>query len=98
MSDTLAGVNSMASGLTGSINNAISALPTLKDQEAAAANVQEFRQRVKKSSSNLKGQVPGIGILARNVTRLNDAITSLSAISHGQSGTDRLLGSLRLFV
>lgn len=98
MSDTLAGVNSMASGLTGSINNAISALPTLKDQEAAAANVQEFQQRVKKSSSNLKGQVPGIGILARNVTRLNDAITSLSAISHGRSGTDRLLASLRLFV
>lgn len=91
MSDTLAGVNSRASGLAGSINHTISALPTLKDQEAAAATVEEFQQRVKTSSSNPPGRAPGIGILARNVTRL-------STIPYGQSGRDGLPGSLRPFV
>ncbi|MDQ2106619.1 hypothetical protein [Azospirillum isscasi] len=79
MSDALAGVNSMVSGLTDSINSAISALQAQKEQEAAAAaNVQEFQKQVNKSSSNLQGQATDIGILAKNVTRLN-VVSNLAA-------------------
>ncbi len=79
MSDALAGVNSMVSGLTDSINNAISALQAQKEQEAAAAaNVQEFQKQVNKSSSNLQGQATDMGILAKNVTRLN-VVSNLAA-------------------
>lgn len=79
MSDALAGVNSMVSDLTDSINNAISALQTQKEQEAAAAaNVQEFQKQANKSSSNLQGQATDIGILAKNVTRLN-VVSNLAA-------------------
>lgn len=79
MSDALAGVNSMVSGLTESINKAIATLQAQKDQEAAAAaNVQEFQKTVNKSSSNLQGQATDIGILAKNVTRLN-VVSNLAA-------------------
>ncbi|WP_448204297.1 hypothetical protein [Azospirillum sp. sgz302134] len=72
MSDALAGVGQMVSDLNKSISAAVERLQAQKDAEkAASANAQEFRKDVRKSASNTIGAATDIGVLAKNVTRLN---------------------------
>ncbi|MBP2316268.1 hypothetical protein [Azospirillum soli] len=79
MSDGMAGVSQMVSDLNKSINSAIERVKAEREaQAAAAANVQEFRKDVRKSSSDSRAFATDIGILAKNTTRLN-VIGSLNA-------------------
>lgn len=72
MSDALAGVSQMVSDLNKSVNAAIERVKAQQEaQSAASANVQEFRKDVRKSASNTAGAATDIGVLAKNVTRLN---------------------------
>lgn len=68
--DGLAGVNSMVSGLTDSINAAVKRLQAQQSADQPE-NVQEFRKDVKKSTMNTRGFATDIGVLAKNMTRLN---------------------------
>ena len=72
MSDGMSGVNQMVSDLNKSISSAIERVKAEKEaQAAAAANVQEFRKDVRKSSSDSRAFATDIGVLAKNTTRLN---------------------------
>ena len=72
MSDAMSGVNQMVSDLNKSVNAAIERVQAQKEaQAAAAADVQNFRKDVRKSSMNTPGMATDIGILSKGVTRLN---------------------------
>ncbi|QCO17090.1 hypothetical protein D3869_17585 (plasmid) [Azospirillum brasilense] len=72
MSDGMAGVNQMVSDLNKSVSAAVERMNAQREAEAAAAaNVQEFRKDVRKSSVNTPGFATDMGVLAKNVTRLN---------------------------
>lgn len=72
MSDGMSGVNQMVSDLNKSISAAVERVKSQQEAQAAAsANVQEFRKDVRKSASNTIGAATDIGVLAKNVTRLN---------------------------
>lgn len=73
----LAGVNSLVSGLTDSINAAVKRLQAQQESNQPE-NVQEFRKDVKKSSLNTRGFATDIGVLAKNTTRLN-VVSNLAA-------------------
>lgn len=72
MSDAMSGVNQMVSDLNKSISAAVERVKAEREAQASAsANVQEFRKDVRKSASNTIGAATDIGVLAKNVTRLN---------------------------
>ncbi|MBP2292724.1 hypothetical protein [Azospirillum rugosum] len=72
MSDAMSGVNQMVSDLNKSITAAVDRVKAQQEAQAAAsANVQEFRKDVRKSASNTIGAATDMGVLAKNVTRLN---------------------------
>lgn len=77
MSDALAGVNSMVSSLTASIDAAVERLAA-QSQASEAENIQEFQKEVRKSSGSSAFFATDIGILARNTTRLN-VVSNLAA-------------------
>lgn len=72
MADALSGVNQMVSDLNKSISAAVDRLNAEKEAQAsAAANAQSYQKTVRKSSSDSRMFATDIGILAKNVTRLN---------------------------
>lgn len=68
--DALAGVNSMVSSLSQSIDNALKALQQ-QQASAAAGEVKTYEKSVNKSSMTTAGYATEIGVLAKNTTRLN---------------------------
>ena len=72
MSDAMAGVGQMVADLNKSVSAAVERLNAQREAQAAAtANVQEFRKDVRKSSVHTPGFATDIGVLAKNMTRLN---------------------------
>ncbi|HYH18739.1 MAG TPA: hypothetical protein VD995_08970 [Azospirillum sp.] len=75
--DALAGVNSMVSDLSKSIDAAMKRLQA-QQQSSSPENVKEFRKDVRKSSAQTSGFATDIGVLAKNTTRLN-VVSALAA-------------------
>lgn len=72
--DGVSSVNSLVSSLNTSITNAISALQ--KSQSTTSTDeVKSYEKTVQKSSLSVAGSATDIGILAKNMTRLNVAST-----------------------
>lgn len=77
MADGVSGVNQMVSDLNKSLNAAIANVKAQQEAAAApsAANVQSFEKTVRKSSSDSRSFATDIGVLSKNVSRLNVVAT-----------------------
>ncbi|MBP2297667.1 hypothetical protein [Azospirillum picis] len=75
--DALSGVNSMVSSLNASIKNAVDAIQRSQSNQAIG-EVQDFSKTVKKSPLTTAGSATDIGMVTKNVSRLNVA-SSLAA-------------------
>lgn len=77
MADSVSGVNQMVSDLNKSLNAAIANVKAQQEAAAApsAANVQSFEKTVRKSSSDSRSFATDIGVLSKNVSRLNVVAT-----------------------
>lgn len=76
MADNVSGVNQMVSDLNKSLNAAIANVKAQQDSAASsAANVQSFEKTVRKSSSDSRSFATDVGVLSKNVSRLNVVAT-----------------------
>jgi len=76
MADSVSGVNQMVSDLNKSLNAAIANVKAQQDAAASsAANVQSFEKTVRKSSSDSRSFATDVGVLSKNVSRLNVVAT-----------------------
>lgn len=76
MADSVSGVNQMVSDLNKSLNAAIANVKAQQEAAASsAANVQSFEKTVRKSSSDSRSFATDVGVLSKNVSRLNVVAT-----------------------
>ncbi len=71
MSDSMSGVNKMVSDLNKSLNAAIANVKAQQQGPTAAEGLQNFEKTVRKSSSDSRMFATDIGVLSKNVSRLN---------------------------